>query len=74
MPASSSPVGPGDVIALVKASLQLQEHGHLLARFCRGDEEREQRRVAADPVQRHLDCDDVRVGRGGPQERLDRDE
>ena len=68
------PVGPGDVVALVEARLQLDEHGHLLALLGGVDQEIDQRRVLADPVERHLDRDDQRIGDRGAQERLDGDE
>ena len=52
------PVRPDDVVALVEARLQLDEHGDLLARVGGLDEQIDQRRVGADPVERHLDRDD----------------
>jgi hypothetical protein len=55
------PSRPEDVVALVEARLELDEHGHLLAGFGRGNQQRNQRRVRANAVQRHLDRDDVRI-------------
>jgi hypothetical protein len=74
MPAASRRVGPDDVVALVEARLQLDEHRHLLALLGRLDQQVDERRVGADAVQRHLDGDDVRVLHRGPEERLDRRE
>ena len=68
------PLGPQDVVPLVESRLQLDEHGDLLAGFGRGDEQRNERRIRADAVQRHLDRDDVRVLHRRTKERLDRGE
>ena len=68
------PGRPGDVVLLVEAGLQLDQHGHLLALFGGLDEQVDQRRVGADAVERDLDGDDVRVGDRRLQERLHRGE
>ena len=68
------PPRPEDVVALVEARLELDEHRDLLAGFGRGDEQRNQRRVRANAVQRHLDRDDVRILHRRAQERLHRSE
>ena len=68
------PRRPGDVVALVEARLQLDQHRHLLALFGRLDQQIDQRRVRADAVQRHLDRDDLRIVDRRAQERLDRRE
>ena len=60
-PARSSDARPLDVVLLVEARLQLDEHGDLLAVLGRTRERRDDRRVGADAVERHLDREDVRV-------------
>ena len=65
---------PDDVIPLVEARFQLHEHGDLLAGFRGLDQQIDQRRVRADPVQRHLDRDDVRILHRRLQESFDRSE
>ncbi len=67
-------VRPDDVVALVEARLELDEHRDLLSLLGGLDEQVDQRRVLADAVQRHLDRDDRRVLDRRTQERLDRGE
>ena len=67
-------VGPADVVALVEPRLEFDEHRHLLAGFGRLDEKIDERRIVADAVERHLDGNDVRIARGGAEERFDRAE
>ena len=52
---------PGNIIFLIKSRLQLDEHADLLAVVGRLGEGCDNRRVAADPVQRLLDRKDVRI-------------
>ena len=68
------PGRPGDVVALVEARLELDQHRDLLAPLGRLDQQVDQRRVGADAIQRDLDRDDVRIFDRGAQERLDRGE
>ena len=68
------PVGPGDVVPLVEARLQLHEHGDLLARVRRLYQEIDERRIVADPVERHLDRDDGGIAERRAEQRLDRGE
>ena len=63
MPADFQPRRPGDVVALVEARLQLDQHRDLLALLGGLDQQIDQRRVGADAVERHLDRDDVRIVR-----------
>ena len=55
------PLGPQDVVPLVESRLQFNEDGDLLARFGCGDEQRNERRIRADAVQRHLDRCHMRI-------------
>ena len=57
------PRRPLDVVPLVEPRLQLDQHGDLLPGVGGVDQQVDQRRVRADPVQRHLDADHVRIGR-----------
>ena len=66
--------GPDDVVALVEPRLQLHQDRHLLAGLGRLDEQRNQRGLRSDPVERHLDGDDVRIAHRGAEERLHRAE
>ena len=52
---------PVDVVLLVKARLELDEHRDLLAVFGGADQRGDDRRIAADAVQRLLDCEHVLV-------------
>ena len=54
---------PVDIIFLVKARLQLDEHRNLLAVLRRLRECCDNRRIAADPVQRLLDREHIRIRR-----------
>ena len=66
--------GPPDVVALVEARLQLHQHRHLFAGLGRLDEQRDERRVGADAVERHLDRNHLAIVHGRAQERLHRRE
>ena len=68
------PPRPEDVVALVESRLELDQHRHLFAGLGRGDEQRNQRRIGANTVERHLDRDDVRILHRGAKESLDRPE
>jgi hypothetical protein len=63
---------PGDVVRLVEARLQLDQHRHLLARLRRVGQRAHDRRVAARPVQRGLDRQHLRVLGRLLEEPLDR--
>ena len=63
---------PVDVVGLVEAGLQLDEHGDLHAALGGADQRPDDRAVAAGPVQRHLDRLHPRVGRRLLDERLRR--
>ena len=63
---------PCDVVALIEARLQFDQHRDLLAALGRFDQQIDQRRIGADAIQRDLDGDDVRIFDRGAQERLDR--
>ena len=54
--------GPGDVVDLVEARLDLDDGEHLLARLGGVDEGVDDRRVARGAVERLLDREDLRVG------------
>ena len=58
---------PGDVGVLVEAGLDLHDHDDLLARLGRVDQRVHDRGVAAGPVERLLDRQDVRVVGGLPR-------
>ena len=63
---------PVDVVGLVEAGLQLDEHGDLHATLGGADQRPDDRAVAAGAVQRHLDRLHTRVGGGLLDERLGR--
>ena len=65
------PFGPRDVVALVEARLELDEHRHLLALLGSLDEQVDERRVLPDAIERHLDRHHLGILDGGPQERFD---
>ena len=62
--------GPGDVVLLVEPRLDLDQRQHLLAGLGGVDQGVDDRGVARRPVQRLLDGQHLRVGRGLLQERL----
>ena len=62
---------PMQVALLVETRLQLDDAGHLLARFRCLDQRANEGRVVADAVNRHLDRDGARVVRGGLDEPVD---
>src|SRR5262249_44642050 len=64
--------GPLDVVLFVEAGLELDENRDLLAVLGRARESRDDGRVRAGPVERHLDGEDVRVDGGFLEEPLDR--
>ena len=64
--------GPRDVVLLVEAGLDLDDREHLLARLGGVDEGVDDRGVAARAVERLLDRQHPRVGRGLLDERLHR--
>ena len=68
------PGRPGDVVALVEARLELDQHRDLLAGFRRLLEQVDERRVVPDAIERQLDRHDMRVAHRRLEERLDRDE
>ena len=53
--------GPYNIIFLVKAGLQLHQHRHLLAVLCRLGQRRNDRGIAADPVEGLLDGQNLRI-------------
>ncbi len=68
------PVRPLNVVALVEAGLELDQHGNLLPLVRGLDEQIDERRVRADPVQRHLDPGDVGIACRLREKSLDRGE
>ena len=62
------PARPEDVVGLVKARAELDQHGDLLAVLRRADERGDDGRVAAGAVERHLDREHVGVGSCGFEE------
>ncbi len=58
---------PFDVAFLIEARLQFHDHRHLLAVLYGFKQRLDNGRVAAQPIQRHLDGQDVRIARGAPQ-------
>ena len=64
-------LGPLDVGALVEASLELDQHRHLLAALGGADQRAHDRAVARGAVERHLDGEHVRVDRRLADELLD---
>src|SRR5260370_42447301 len=63
---------PRDVVRLVEACLQLDEHRQLLSALRRLDESRGDRQVAGGSVERDLDRENVGIGRRLFQKPLDR--
>ena len=53
--------GPGDIIGLIEAGLQLDENRHLLFVAGGGDEGVQEGGIPASPIEGHLDREDLRV-------------
>ncbi len=64
-------VRPLDIVALVEPGFELDQHRDLFAQFGGFDEQIDHRRIRADPIEGHLDADDVRIGDGRPKKGLD---
>ena len=54
-------LGPVDIVLLVKARLEFHEDGNLLSVVCRLGQSRDNGRIAADPVQGLLNCQNLRI-------------
>ena len=55
---------PDDVVGLVEARAQFDQHGDLLAQFRGADERVDDGRIAAGAIERHLDREHGGIGRG----------